>query len=116
MTEVKSLLKSQKISAQKARVVLNGIRGNRVEQAIDKLNYSTTKGARLVYKALSSAIANAENNHGLDIDNLKVLYAYADESFTIKRMRCRARGRGAKILKRRCHITVIVGEAESGDK
>lgn len=116
MTQVKSLLKSQKISAQKARVVLDEIRGNRVEAAIDKLNYSTTKGARLVYKALESAIANAENNHGLDVDNLKVLFAYADEGFTLKRMRPRARGRGARILKRRCHITVIVGEDHLGEK
>ena len=108
--EVKSVLKQQRSSAQKIRLVIDQVRGLRVEAAIDILFYGRTKAAVLVKKALDSAVANAENNHGLDIDELFISQAYVDGGPTLKRFRARARGRGARILKRTCHITVIVSE------
>ena len=108
--EVKSVLKQQRSSAQKIRLVIDQIRGLKVESAIDILFYGRTKACTIVKKALDSAIANAENNHGLDIDCLVVTKAHVDCGPTLKRFRARARGRGARILKRTCHITVIVSE------
>ena len=108
--EVKSILKQQRSSSQKVRLVVDEIRGLSVEKAIDILTYGQTKASVLVKKALDSAIANAENNHGLDIDELYVVKAFVDAGPTMKRFRARARGRGARILKRTCHISVIVSE------
>ena len=108
--EVKSVLRRQRSSAQKVRIVADQIRGKSVESALDLLTYGRTKAAVLVKKTLESAIANAENNHGLDIDDLVVLRAFVDGGAMLKRFRARARGRGARILKRTCHITVIVAE------
>lgn len=113
--EVKSVLRQQRSSTQKVRLVINEIRGLSVEKAINILTYGRTKAAGLVKKALDSAIANAENNHGLDIDELYVSKIYVDAGPTMKRFRARARGRGARILKRTCHISVIVSE-KSGRK
>lgn len=99
-----------RISAQKARLVIDQIRGLPVARAVNVLNFSTKKAAGLIKKVLDSAIANAENNLGADVDELKVSAAYVDEGSTLKRMHARARGRGARILKRTCHITVAVSE------
>lgn len=98
------------LSAQKARLVINQIRGLPVAKAVNVLKFSNKKAADLIKKVLDSAIANAENNFGADIDELKVSAAYADEGSTLKRMHARARGRGARILKRTCHITIEVSE------
>jgi len=113
-TEVKAVLRRQRLSAQKARLVIDSIRGISVESALEQLLHGRTKASVMVRKALESAIANAENNHGLDIDELFVSKAYADVASTLKRFRARARGRGARILKRSCHITIIVSEKRKG--
>ena len=98
------------ISAQKARLVADQIRGLPVEQALDVLAFSNKKGAVLVKKVLESAIANAEHNEGADIDELKVSTVFVDEAMTMKRIMPRAKGRADRILKRTCHITVKVGD------
>jgi len=98
------------MSAQKARLVADQIRGMKVETAINLLTFSTKKAAVLIKKVLDSAIANAEHNDGADIDELKVSTIFVDQAATHKRMRARAKGRGDRILKRHCHITVKVSE------
>lgn len=98
------------LSAQKGRLVADQIRGLPVEQALDVLSFSKKKGADLVKKVLDSAIANAENNEGADIDELKVAAICVDEGPTMKRIRARAKGRATRILKRTSHITVTVGD------
>lgn len=98
------------ISAQKARLVADMVRGMTVEQAEQVLSFSTRKAARLVRKVLMSAVANAEHNEGADIDELKIAAIYVDEGPTLKRGMARAKGRGTRILKRTSHITVVVGE------
>ena len=97
------------ISAQKARLVADLIRGKSVEQALDILKFSNQKAAGLVRKVLESAIANAEHNNGLDIDTLRVSTIFVDEGITLKRIMPRAKGRADRISKRTCHITVKVG-------
>jgi len=104
--------KYARISAQKARLVANQVRGLPVAKAVDILTFSSKKAAGLLKKVLESAIANAEHNQGADIDELKVCTVYVDEGPTLKRMHARARGRGARILKRTCHITVVVSDNE----
>ena len=99
-----------RISPQKARLVADLIRGKDVETAVNILAFSDKKAAALMKKVLNSAIANAENNEGADIDELKVTAAYVDEGPIMKRMRARAKGRGNRILKRISHITVTVGD------
>lgn len=108
--ETRAFLKSAGTSAQKAGLVLGQIRGLHVEKALAQLTFSKKGIAREVKTLLESAIANAENNHQLNVDNLYVKAAFADKSFTIKRFRARARGRVGKILKPRCHITLVVAE------
>jgi len=108
--EVSAHLKYARVSAQKCRLVADQIRGLPVAQAINLLAFSTKKSAQLINGVLNSAIANAENNNGLDIDELKVSTVYVNEAPTLKRFRARAKGRGARILKRNCHITVKVSE------
>jgi len=108
--EATAKLKGARISAQKARLVADQIRGMSVERADELLNFSTKKGARIVRKLLLSAVANAENNVGADIDELKVSRIFVDEGPTLKRGRARAKGRYTRILKRTSHITVVVAE------
>ena len=103
-------LKYARISAQKARLVADQIRGLHVERALTTLTFSTKKGAPLIKKVLESAIANAEHNEGADIDALKVASIMVDEGPTMKRIRARAKGRAARILKRTSHITLTVAE------
>jgi len=110
MTETVAILKNARVSPQKARLVANQIRNLSVAKATEILNFSVKKAAKLVRKALDSAIANAEHNHGADIDELKVSAIYVDEARVLKRMHARARGRGARILKRSSHITIKVSE------
>jgi large subunit ribosomal protein L22 len=109
--EVSATLRQAHISAQKARLVADQIRGLPVEQALNLLMFSQKKAAGMVRKVLESAIANAEHNEGADIDELKVSAVYVDEAATMKRFRARAKGRGTRILKRNSHITVKVGDA-----
>ena len=108
--EVAAKLKGARISAQKARLVADQIRGRSVGEALDVLNFSTKKGAHLVRKLLESAIANAEHNEGADVDELSVATIYVDEGMTMKRIKPRAKGRADRILKRSCHITLAVAD------
>ena len=108
--EVAAKLRGAGLSAQKARLVADQIRGKSVEDALDFLTFSTKKGAAVIKKVLESAIANAEHNEGADVDELKVSTIYVDEGLTMKRIRPRAKGRADRILKRTCHITVKVAD------
>lgn len=110
--EVAAKLSGARLSAQKARLVVDQIRGKHVEEALDLLAFSNKKGADIVKKVLESAIANAEQNEGADVDELRVSTAYVDEGVTMKRIRARAKGRADRILKRSCHITVKVADSE----
>lgn len=110
MKEVAASHKGARISAQKARLVADQVRGMAVSEALDLLAFSPKKAAELVKKVLESAIANAEHNEGMDIDELKVSTIFVDEGMTMKRIRPRAKGRADRILKRSCHITVKVAE------
>ncbi|MCX2979429.1 50S ribosomal protein L22 [Halieaceae bacterium IMCC14734] len=111
--EVAARLKGAQISAQKVRLVADQVRGKGVEEALDVLSFSNKKAAQIVKKVLDSAIANAENNEGADVDELKVSTIFVDEGMTMKRLRPRAKGRADRILKRSCHITVKVADGES---
>ncbi|MCP5148319.1 MAG: 50S ribosomal protein L22 [Pseudomonadales bacterium] len=111
--EVAAKLKGARISAQKARLVADQVRGMPVEQALNLLEFSTKKAAHIVKKVLDSAIANAENNEGADVDELKVSSIFVDEGMTMKRLRPRAKGRADRIFKRSCHITVKVADGEA---
>lgn len=108
--EVAAKLKGAGLSAQKARLVADQIRGKAVEEALDILNFSTKKGAAVIKKVLESAIANAEHNEGADVDELSVSTIFVDEGVTLKRIKPRAKGRADRICKRTCHITVKVAD------
>ena len=110
--EVAARLKGAQISAQKARLVADQVRGMPVEESLSLLEFSSKKAAHIVKKVLDSAIANAENNEGADVDELKVSSIFVDEGMTMKRLRPRAKGRADRILKRSCHITVKVADGE----
>ena len=98
-----------RISAQKARLVADMIRGKDVAQALNILTFSPKKGAELIKKVLESAIANAEQNNDADIDELKVVTIFVDKGSSLKRFQARAKGRGNRIEKQTCHINVTVG-------
>ena len=110
MSEVAAVLRGARLSAQKARLVADQIRGKKVDEALDILAFSNKKGADLVKKVLESAIANAEHNDGADVDELTVSTIFVDEGMTMKRIRPRAKGRADRIFKRTCHITVKVSD------
>jgi large subunit ribosomal protein L22 len=109
--EISAKLKNARISPQKGRLVADQIRGKSVEQALQTLSFSTKKAAHIVKKVLESAIANAENNEGADIDELKVKTIFVDEARTLKRIEARAKGRANRIFKRSSHITVTVSDS-----
>ena len=111
--EVAAKLRGAKLSAQKARLVADQVRGKPVEAALDILAFSPKKGAALIKKVLESAIANAEHNEGADVDELRVSTIFVDEGTTMKRIKPRAKGRADRILKRSCHITVKVADEET---
>ena len=108
--EVAARLRYSRISPQKARLVADQVRGLPVGRALQVLEYSPKKAARIIKKVLDSAIANAEHNEGADIDELKVARIFVDEGPILKRIRPRAKGRANRILKRTSHITVMVGD------
>ena len=110
MSEVAAVLRGARLSAQKARLVADQIRGKNVAEALEILAFSGRKGADIMKKVLESAIANAEHNNGADVDELRVSTAFVDEGMTMKRIRPRAKGRADRIFKRTCHITVKVSE------
>jgi large subunit ribosomal protein L22 len=108
--EAKAILRSARISPQKARLVADQVRGMPVGRATNLLQFSDKKAAHLIKKVLLSAVANAENNLGADVDELKISKIFVDEGAILKRMHARAKGRGSRISKRTSHITVVVGE------
>ncbi len=108
--QVSATAKRLRISPRKLRLVADQLRGKAVGDAIDILRFSPHKGAPLVRKVLDSAIANAENNEGADIDELVVEAIHVDQGITMKRIRPRARGRADRILKRTSHVTVTVAD------
>ncbi|MBA2657731.1 MAG: 50S ribosomal protein L22 [Tatlockia sp.] len=110
--EVIAKLRNAPLSAQKGRLVADMIRLMKVSKAIDVLKFTPKKGAQLMLKLLESAIANAENNNGADIDELKVGVVCVDEAATLKRISPRAKGRANRICKRTCHITIKVSDEE----
>jgi len=110
--EIAAHLKNARLSAQKGRLVADQIRGMPVARALDTLAFSNKKAAGLIKKVLESVIANAEHNAGADIDQLRVSAIYIDQAATLKRMQARAKGRGNRILKPTCHITVKVSDSE----
>ena len=111
--EVSAVAKDTGISPRKVRPLVDMIRGKKVDEALTILRFAPTPAARIVAKVVKLAAANADNNFQMEPANLKIAGIFADEARTIKRFRPRARGRASPILRRSCHITVIV--AEQGD-
>ena len=110
--EARCFTKSIRTGPQKLSLVADLIRGMPVQKALNQLTFSKKRVAGIVKKALSSAIANAENNHDLDIDNLVVSRVNVGKGIVMKRFRARARGRGARILKPFSNLEIIVKEIE----
>ena len=108
--QVSAILRHARISPQKCRLVADMVRGQQVGQALAVLAYTPKKGARIVRKVLESAIANAEQNLGADIDELKVSRIEVDAAPVAKRFHARAKGRGNRIVKRLSHIRVTVAD------
>ena len=108
--EISARLNNAPMSAQKARLVGDQIRGLPVEKALNLLKFSSKKASSIIKKVVESAIANAEHNESADIDELVVTTVFVNEGSTLKRVRARAKGRANHILKRTCHITVKVAE------
>ena len=108
--QVAAKLRYARISPQKIRLVADMIRGKSVDDALTTLAFMPKKGAAIMRKVLESAIANAEHNHGADIDELKVATVMVDEAPTFRRYRARAKGRGTRIIKRNSHITIRVAD------
>ena len=110
ITSAKAMARTVRVSPRKTRLVLDLIRGKNVADAIAILKFTPNKAARVVEKVLNSAIANAENNFGLEKANLVVSEAFANEGPTLKRFRPRAKGSASPINKRTAHLTVVVAE------
>lgn len=111
--ETTAILRGVRLSAQKGRLVADQIRGLSVDNALNILNYSPKKGAEIIRKLLESAIANAEHNDGADIDDLKVTTIFIDRGTSMKRTSARAKGRGNRIVKPTCHISLTLGDRNS---
>ena len=110
--EVRAIAKSVRMSPRKAKLVIDLIRGKKVGQAIAILNNVESTVKEPISKVLNSAIANAVNNNKLEADNLYIKEIYANPGQILKRMRPRAKGSGDRILKRTCHLTVVLAEKE----
>ena len=110
MKKIKAISKDNKISAQKVRLVANLVRGKEATKSVEMLSLMPQKAAFIVRKTLLSAISNAENNEGLDPDELIISEIFVDVGATLKRIKTRAKGRADRILKRSSHLTVCVAE------
>ena len=113
MPPVKAYVKNFGMSPKKVRRYIDLIRGKRVNEAVAMLQFMPSPAALAVRKAVQSAVANTENNHNMDGTDLKVLAAYADDAVKIKRFRPQSRGRMNPVIRRFCHISVVVGEAQA---
>jgi large subunit ribosomal protein L22 len=107
--ETKASVRGVRLSVDKGRLVADLVRGKKVDQAIQILNFTPKKAALIVRKAVESAVANAEHNDGADIDELRIKSIYVEQGTTLKRFSARAKGRGNRISKPTCHIYVTVG-------
>ncbi|CAN2040943.1 50S ribosomal subunit protein L22 [Candidatus Magnetomoraceae bacterium gMMP-15] len=110
--EAKAVAKYIRISPQKVRKLVGGIKGRGVEEGLNTLRFMPQKAAKLVAKVVLSALANATRDDKVDADKLVILNIVVDEGPTLKRFRARARGRGTRILKRSSHITVILSDLQ----
>ncbi|MBP0614716.1 50S ribosomal protein L22 [Jiella mangrovi] len=110
--EARAVARSIRVSPQKLNLVAQLIRGKKVDRALAELTFSRKRIAETVKKTLESAIANAENNHDLDVDALVVAEAYVGKSITMKRFHARGRGRASRVEKPFAHLTIVVREAE----
>lgn len=110
--EAKAVTRTIRVSPQKLNLVAAAIRGKKVQTALADLTFSRKRIASTVRKTLESAIANAENNHDLDVDSLVVAEAYVGKSIVMKRFRVRGRGRASRILKPFSNLTIVVREVE----
>jgi large subunit ribosomal protein L22 len=108
--ETKSIVRGVRLSADKGRLVADLVRGKKVDQAINILNFTQKRAAGIIKKALESAIANAEHNDGADIDSLKVKTVHVERGMFLKRFQARAKGRGNRVVKQTCHIFITVGD------
>lgn len=108
--EVKATARYVRIPSQKIRLIMDEVRGRKVEEALRWLSFSPQKGARLLKKLVDSAVANAEANKEIDVDTLFIKKIFADDGPTLKRFRPRAMGRATRIKKRMSHLTVILDE------
>jgi large subunit ribosomal protein L22 len=108
--ETRAVLRGVRLSAQKARLVADQIRGLPVDKALNVLAFSPKRGAGIIKKVLESAIANAEHNEGADIDELKVATIYVERGTFLRRFMPRAKGRANRIMKPTCHIFLTVGD------
>jgi large subunit ribosomal protein L22 len=111
-TEAQAVVRNLRISPRKLNLVAQLIRGKKAQTALAELTFDSKRASIDVKKALQSAIANAENNHQLDVDRLYVAQAFVGTSMVMKRFHARARGRGARVEKPFAHLTVIVRERE----
>lgn len=110
--EARAIAKYVRISPRKMKPIVDLVRGKSVDEALAILRFTPRKGARVLEKVINSAVANAENNYGMDKDSLYVYQVYANQGPTLKRWRPRAQGRAYQILKRTSHIGVVVKERE----
>ena len=108
--EAKAVAKYVRISPQKIRLIMDEVRGKKVDEALRLLSFSPQKGAYLLRKLIDSAVANAEASSEIDVDSLFIKKVFADEGLTMKRFRPRAMGRATRIRKRTSHLTVILDE------
>ena len=114
--EVQAIAKYQRISPLKVHYIAREIRGKQVDEALNILRFTNKKGARLLSDVLKSAIANAENNNGLDRANLYVKKTYANDAPTMKRWHPKAKGAAYPILKRSSHIGVVLADIEDTEE
>ncbi|HCG4536072.1 50S ribosomal protein L22 [Ureibacillus chungkukjangi] len=114
MTQAKAIARTVRIAPRKVRLVVDLIRGKQIGEAVAILRHTPKAASPVVEKVLKSAVANAEHNYDLDINNLVISEVFVDEGPTLKRFRPRAQGRASAINKRTSHITLVVSEKKEG--
>ena len=112
--DVKAAARYMRISPRKVRQVIDLVRGKRIDEALGILRNTPKKASGMIEKVINSAVANAENNEGMSVNDLYIAEAYADEGPTMKRFRPRAMGQASPINKRTSHITIIVSDGKEG--